>query len=65
MTNNAPIPGQIYRGKNGRLRRVERSSQINNDVWWDKADVGPGVNEGICTARSWRRWVKEPVPTAN
>lgn len=67
MTNNIPIRGMIYRGKDGRLRKLDTIAAIGCHVyvWWTSVDQSYNKDNGVCLASYWRRWVKEPVPTAN
>ena len=55
-----PEPGQVYRGKNGRLRRVDHVELMDPfgfEVYWIKADHQRGPGTGKTWSTTWHDWV--------
>lgn len=53
-------PGQVWRGANGRLRRIVSIKMWGNeikDIHWEKADAQRGPRNGTSFITTWHGWL--------
>jgi hypothetical protein len=63
-----PTVGQVWKHKDGTIRKVLRMSETRSPSWpdlhWQRMDILPGPGFGECSIKTWDRWARnaEIVP---